>query len=255
MNWRKVTIYFFTPLAFVLPMVFMYFSGIEILQLIISPRIEGLYGNSNRELGLLESTQNVVLIAIIILLARAVLIHKLWWFRAAAIVALCGATFVFLEEIDYGLHYKEFFTGISADEAAERRNWHNVGDRTSRIKQIVDTAVIFWFLIAPFALAGSNFRLLRTITPDKYAALTLVAMFIIRNTAHGLQDAGFEGSGTMDSNLSEFRELATYYLGAVYLFDISERRLRGRPRLGERTGVLDSKASPANQPAENDELA
>lgn len=235
MNWRKVTIYFFGPLALVLPMVLMYFSGIEILQLIISPRIEGLYPNSNRELGLLESTQNVVLLFIIGLIIRAWFIHKPRWLMIPVFIAFCGATFVFLEEIDYGLHYKEYFTGVTAEDAAEVRNWHNVGDRTSRSKQALDAAVIVWFLVVPLLFAGSSYKWVRTLVPDKYAVLTLIAMFIVRSLAHGLQDAGFEGSGTMDKNLSEFRELVTYYLGAVYLFDVSERRMRGRPHLGDRT--------------------
>lgn len=233
MNWRKVTIYFFAPLALVLPMVFMYFSGIEILQLIISPRFEGLYGNSNRELGLLENTQNVVLIVIIVLLARGLYFHKPWWLRVPIAIAIVGAAFVFLEEIDYGLHYKEFFTGVSAEEAVAKRNWHNVDDRTIRTKQVVDALSILWFIIAPFALSKSKHWLVRVVLPDKYAALTLVAAFITRSLAHGLDDAGFEGSGTMGKNLSEFRELVTYYLGAVYIFDLSERRLRGRPHLGD----------------------
>lgn len=253
MNWRKVTIYFFAPLALVLPMVFMYFSGVELLQNIISPEFEGLYGNSNRELGLLESAQNIVLLVIIVLLVRGLLLHKTWWLRAGIFVALCGAVFIFLEETDYGLHYKEFFTGVTADEAAERRNWHNVGDRTNRMKQLVDAGTVLWFVIAPFALARSAHWFARVFVPDKYAALTLVAAFITRSLAHGLQDAGFEGSGTMSSNLSEFRELVTYYLGAAYLFDVSERRLLGRPRLGD---PLESHAvndSPAPTETEEDQ--
>lgn len=237
MNWRKVTIYFFAPLALVLPMVFMYFSGIEILQLIISPRFEGLYGNSNRELGLLENSQNIVLIVIIVLLARGLYFHKPRWLRIPIAVAVVGAAFIFLEEIDYGLHYREFFAEVSADEAVEQRNWHNVGDRTIRTKQVIDALFILWFIVAPFALANSKHWLVRLVLPDKYAALTLVAAFITRSLAHGLDDAGFEGSGTMGKNLSEFRELVTYYLGAVYIFDLSERRLRGRPRLGEAGGA------------------
>lgn len=243
MNWRKVTIYFFTPLALVLPMVFMYFSGIEILQQIVSPRFEGLNPNSNRELGLLENMQNVVIIVIIVLLIRGLIFHKPWWLRAPIAIAIVGATFVLLEEMDYGLHYYEFFTGVSAEDAVEKRNWHNEGDRTIRTKQVVDGISILWFIIAPFALAKSSHWFVRMTLPDKYAALTLVAAFITRSFAHGLQDLGLSGSGTIEKNLSEFRELVTYYLGLVYIFDISERRLRGRPPLGEKNSTSTADAA------------
>ena len=235
MNRRKVLIYFAAPLALVLPMVFMYFSGVDTLQRIISPRIEGLYGNSNRELGLLESAQNVVLLVVIALMIRGIFIHRTWWIRAGSAAAFCVVSFLFLEEIDDGLHYKEYFTGGAAEDAAEVRNWHNVGDRTNRMKQILDVSVVFWFLVVPFAAQGSAYPIVRAGVPDKYAALTLVAMVITRSLAHGLQDAGFGDPGTMDSNLSEFRELVMYYLGMVYMFDVSERRLRGLPGLGEAT--------------------
>lgn len=233
MNWRKITVYFFIPLALVVPMVLMYFSGIEILQFIISPNIEGIYGNSNRELGLLESMQNVALLILMGLLVRGVFIHRKMMFRVGCAAALLVTAFVFLEEIDYGLHYYEFVSGVPAEEATEVRNWHNQGERTNTTKQIVDAGVVLWFVVAPLLLTGSAYPLVRSITPDRYAVLTVLAMFLVRSLAHGLQDAGFTGSGTMDSNLSEFRELVTYYLGMTYVYDVSERRLRGRSPLGE----------------------
>lgn len=234
MNRRKISIYFLVPLALTVPMILMYFSGNETLQHIISPDIEGIYGNSNRELGLLESLENVLLIAILVVLVRGFIYFKRRGQRAVIAVLAALSSFVLLEETDYGRHYYEYFGGIQAQDAATDRNWHNNGERTNRTKQVVDTGMVIWFALAPFALAGSAFPAVRLVTPDKYAALGLIAMYAVRTLAHELQNAGFGDPGTMDSNLSEFRELLTYYLCAVYLFDVLERRARAKPGIGSR---------------------
>ncbi len=236
MNRRKIIIYLIVPLTVSIPMILMYFSGIDTLQHIVSPDIEGLYGNSNRELGLLENIENVVLFVMLVTLVRAAFYIKHPMGRAAIAILIAGTTFVLLEEMDYGLHYYEYVAGIDASDAVQERNWHNVGKRTSKTKRIVDVGMVVWFLITPLALHGRNIPRVQTLIPDRYAALGVIAMFITRSLAHGLQDAGFGSPGTMDSNLSEFRELVTYYVCAVYLYDLCERRLRGKPPLGELPG-------------------
>lgn len=225
-DWPKVHLYFTAPVAIVLPMIFCYFSGNEALQQLISPKIEGLYGNSHRELGLIENSQNVVLLGILITVGRALIRERQWIGRVALGLLLAVSTFVFLEELDYGLHYYEYFSGVDKEEAIKDRNWHNVGDRTTRTKQVVDAAMILFFFVAPIVFYGSSYPLVRLLTPDRYAWLALIAMFVVRSTAHGLQDAGFGEPGTMDSNLSEFREFVTYYLSLVYLLDVFGRRYK-----------------------------
>ena len=85
-------------------MVLMYFSGVHALQQIISPRIDGMYVNSQREFGLLENMQNVLLIAIVIIAGRAVFKPKPAWERAGFSGIALLSVFVLLEEMDYGLH-------------------------------------------------------------------------------------------------------------------------------------------------------
>lgn len=232
MNWRKLFIYFFFPLGVTIPMILMYFSGIPLLQHIVSPEFEGLYWNSNRELGLLENLQHLILLAMLVIALRAVFVVR-GWKRVAITLLSVLIAFVFFEELDWGRHYYEFATGVSEDEALQTRNWHNVGSRTELTKLAVDAFMVAFFLGAPLVLAGSAFPLVRLLTPDLYAAAGLIAMVVARLLILGLQEGGYGTPGTLDRDLNEFREILTYYLFAAYLFDVFERRLRGRPRLGE----------------------
>ena len=227
----RVNLYFVVPVTISLVMVAMYYSGIDILQQIIFPKMEGIYANSAREFGLVENLQNVVLLSILIMLALG-LRRKTHRVEQAALVGVgCCALFVFLEEIDYGLHVWEYLRGIKADEAVEVRNFHNQGDRTSRMKQSADLGMVIFFIILPFALRNSDNRLVRHVLPDRYSALTLVGAFIVRSTAHYLQDHGYGEGGAISKNISEFREFMTYWLIMLYCKDIALSRHWGQTTL------------------------
>lgn len=234
MNWRKLNIYFFFPLALTLPMIFMYFSGVDALQHVVSPEIDGLYWNSNRELGLLENVQHVIILGILVVVLRAAFRVKGLPRASLGLLALAVA-FILAEELDWGRHYYEFFTGVHADGAQQIRNWHNVGSRTELTKLAVDALMILLFLVAPFVFRGTAFKLTRLFTPDQYAAAGLLAMLVARAVVYALQEGGFGQPGTLDRDLNEFREIMTYYLFAAYLFDVFEWRLRGRGHLGDET--------------------
>jgi hypothetical protein len=233
MNWRKITIYLFFPLSITLPMIFMYFSGVNALQHIVSPEFDGLYWNSNRELGLLENLQHVIILAMLVIVVRAILVVKSPSRRGALALLAVAVAFILLEELDWGRHYYEFVMGVPEDQALETRNWHNVGSRTELTKLAVDGFMIALFLVAPFALSGSAFPLVRLLTPDRYAAFGLASMLVARLAIYALEKGGFGTPGTLDRDLNEFREILTYYLFAAYMFDAFERRLRGLPPLGE----------------------
>lgn len=232
MNWRKVAIYFLLPLGLTIPMILMYFSGIGVLQHVISPEFEGLYWNSNRELGLLENLQHLVLLVTLIVVLRA-LPRVQGWARAAVALLAVVTAFILLEELDWGRHYYEFVTGVREDQALQARNWHNVGSRTEITKLVVDVLMVGLFLVAPFAFAGTAFPVVRLLTPDKYACGGLLAMIVARSLVVALEWGGFGTPGTLDRDLNEFREILTYYLFAVYLYDVFECRLRGGPQLGD----------------------
>ncbi len=224
MNWHKFTIYFAAPLLFVLTLVLMYFSGVEWLQNIVAPRIAGRSATTTREFGLLENAQNLLLLAMIAVCIAGALKQRTHIERAMLVAIALFSVFVFLEEIDYGLHYYEYINDIPWTDTREVRNWHNQGDRTDQTKRVVDIGMVVLFLIAPVALMKSKSPRVRFFTPDVYSALTLLASFAIRTVAHQLEERGVGEAGVIHKNLSEFREVITYYVFLLYVIELSLRR-------------------------------
>ena len=217
---RKLVIYLVVPAAVSLALILAYFSGASWLQSLVSPRIAGMHPDSSREFGLLENLQNLYLLGIVVVAACAVKLKTLRIEKAAFAALVLFSLFVFLEEIDYGLHYYEYWNGITFFQAAQTRNLHNIGDANKVLKTLVDATMVLLFVIAPLAFAKTRRPLLRYLTPDRYAILTMVAMFILSRFAHYLRDIGAGTPGTINKNISEFRELTVYYLCLVYLVNI-----------------------------------
>jgi len=224
MDWKKFHLYFTLPFGVTLLFVGFYYSGIAFLQNLVTPVFENMDVKQRREFGVLENSQNIVIIGMIVMAiwgARRQSMPLLrWGFAGIAVFSV----FIFLEEIDYGLPYYEMLRGIPKEQMAEVRNWHNQGHRTSDTKRILDIAMVLWFGILPFvAHARLNWRW-RLIAPDRYSAATLIAAFLIRTIAHTLHDLGLGEGGGIEKNTSEFRELITYSVFALYLYELAFRR-------------------------------
>lgn len=205
----------------------LYFSGNETLQEIVSPRMPQMHPDSGREFGLLENLQNLVLLVMVGVALGAARRKTPKWEKGLFAAIAAFALFVFLEEIDYGLHFYEYLRGIPWNRAVKARNVHNVGNRTQVAKQVVDVAMVIFFVIGPVVFARSTRPWIRYFTPDRYSVLTMVAMGIVHVSAHGLRDWGVGSEGTIHKNLSEFRELVTYYLFLLYLIEVGLRRTFG----------------------------
>ncbi len=199
-----------------------YFSGVSFLQSIVSPNLDLPNPDAPREFGLLENLQNAYLIAIIVIAALAARRRT-----GAARILFAGAalftTFVLLEEVDYGLHYYELATGTSKFDPNQVRNVHNIGDTTKHMKRVADVVLILGFGLLPLVLRNRTNPVVRAVLPSPYCVLTLIVMVLMRSLPHGLQDLGVGDPGTIEKNLSEFRELNIYYLAMLYAFDISRR--------------------------------
>lgn len=229
---RKVFWYFVLPLAVTGSLLAMYFSGVRLLETLISaPYFEEIGMASRREFGLVENLQNLILLGMIGVALWAVFKHPDRPVKVLmGFVALC-TTVLFLEEIDYGLHLYEYFASVPPEERVVRRNLHNVGTRTDLLKAGATGGAIILFGIVPFIPFPASLRnaekgpgrWIRYLTPDRYMALMLVAMLIARVVGHTLDKRGF-GFG-LHGNMAEFRELVTYYMGLTYTILLARRRL------------------------------
>ena len=219
---QNLILYGGIPAAVSLVLIGFYFSGVALLQHIVSPNLDLPNPDAPREFGLLENLQNLYLIAMVVIAAIAAKRRSGWARLAFVGIALC-VSFVFLEEIDYGLHYYEILSGASSYDPEQVRNIHNIGDTTKHIKRIADAFLILFFGLMPLVLRKTTHPLIRSVLPSPYSVLTLVVMLVMRSLAHGLQDAGFGDPGSIEKNISEFRELNIYYLAMIYLLDVARR--------------------------------
>jgi len=221
---KKILVYGVIPVSLSLALIAAYFSGIDWLQQLVSPKIPNMLPDSRREFGLLENLQNAFLMATLITAAIGVKRKPLKAEKVAMALLAAGFLFLLLEEIDYGLHYYELIRGVPWYEAAKTRNIHNVAETTDVMKRTCDVFLALWFVVVPLAFAESRRPLLRYLAPDRFFIITIVAMVLLSTLAHGLKDAGFGGQGTISKNLSEFRELQIYYVFMLYLMDLVFRR-------------------------------
>jgi hypothetical protein len=212
----------------------MYFSGNACLQNIVAPAIENLPLFSAREFGALEILQNILLLCIIFYSARCALAAREAGVRLVVALLVLLSAFTFLEEIDYGAHFIEYFTGDygSLGQEAWSRNWHNKTSASgvqnvSYLKLAAKIGLLAGFVLAPLLLSSVRNPFVRLLLPSRWMIATVVLIVLLSSLAHALEDAGFAMIGDLPGNLyknvSEFRELNMYYLFLLYVAMLRER--------------------------------
>lgn len=249
MNKTKILFYLCIPLLMSCILTGMYFSGNIVLQRLVSPVLPPMSPDAWREFGLLENVANIMILILFALACYAVRIKKHLLERAGFSVLALLFLFVFVEEIDYGTHFYKYATSDneynwfmpktewsqeliqSIDLDTKPFNLHNKGDAIDTVKKFVDVGMVLFFVVFPFI--GSRFKnkWIRYATPDRFVILTILVIVVMRFVVHELGDwdeglvrAAISSGGpinrelgSISNNLSEFRELNTYYLVAVYL--------------------------------------
>ncbi|MEH6442508.1 MAG: hypothetical protein V7784_01300 [Oceanospirillaceae bacterium] len=222
---KNIYLFIIIPVILNLLLMGFYFSGIDVLQQIISPN----NGFLTREAGLLEQLQNIYLLSIFAMffyfsVKRTDTHEKLFFFTLSLLFL-----FLFLEEIDYGISLYEFFTGEHTNGSA--RNWHNEsadGDRQNvhYFKQLIDLANFLWFIILPLFAAKITTPIIKCLIPNRFFIIGFLLTIIYSRIAHGLNnpDSGVV-DGSLDGNISEFREHNTYYLYLLYSLQIIKSKL------------------------------
>lgn len=229
------------PAMISLTLMAMYFSGNTVLQSIVAPHMTSVPLFSAREFGALEMLQNVVLLCVGAYSLRCFLAVRNNWVKLVSLLLLLVSVFVFLEEIDYGAPFVEFFTGEhgSLDLETWDRNWHNKTNASgvqnvSYLKLAANIGLLAGFVLAPLLLSSVRNRTLRLLLPSRWMAATVVLIVVLSSLAHYLDDAGhaiIAGiPGVLDKNISEFRELNMYYIFLLYTAVLHERIIAGDDR-------------------------
>lgn len=219
---KELLIYVGVPALFNVTLIGLYFSGIESFQQLIAPTIEGLSSNVWREFGLLEQLQNIFLLAVIVILSLSAINNKNTLDRLCLLGGVLFFVFLLLEEIDYGLHFYEFFIGD--DTGIEVRNWHNQrtdGEQNvKKSKQLMDVLMFMLFIVLPLIKNKISIQFIRNITPSRWFIAGFALTIILAKIAHSLDDQGMAvingTEGNLTGNISEFRELSNYYFFMLY---------------------------------------
>ena len=226
---KKTIIYAIVPTLLGLLMVLAYFSKIPWLQSIISPSIDNITPGASREFGLLENTQNLCLLIIFMTALISVIKtrpkdQKVVW----TLISLFSA-WVFLEEIDYGWHFREFFLGRRPQGFI---NVHNIGRTDVIIKDNLTIAMGLWFVVLPLIVRKSKTALVKYVLPDLYSIFTIFLAVPVLLLAASLEEISGGGTGTLTGNISEFREFFIYYIFMLYVWEVGINRRLNKPYLG-----------------------
>ena len=210
---RQILLYGVLPALVVGTLIAMYFSGVPWMRQFVAPDYQ-------REYGAAENLQNLILIAMVILAVRKGRREserriRLCWFAIAAFAML-----VLMEEIDWGYYYYLSLTGQPRHRHWEDTfNLHNQGGAAQWTMHVVDGVLIAGFGVLPVLVHffPRTFHRLRPLTPSPYSILTLLVIVVTGHVAHYLDDTLAPPKGALHGNISEFREITTYWLALLYL--------------------------------------
>lgn len=211
--------YWAAPLGISALLILAYFFGGPVLSGIVAPPL-------NREYGLLENLQLLILLVAIIAALRGLRVADDALGKTAfALIALIG-TFIFLEEMDYGLHFWSLLTTGQATQ--DFLNIHNQGNNIRFMKKGTDAFYILFFVILPLAALKIRTPVIRRFVADPMFITTLIAAFLASSLAHFIDDALGNAHGPLRGNIAEFRETFTYYCAALYTLDLLDREKKRR---------------------------
>jgi hypothetical protein len=222
MTWREHLLYWVLPISIGWILALMYFAGPGWMQNIVAPAF-------NREFGLLEILENILLFLISII--SLVLIGKFHYSPLKAVFPLCllASVFMLLEEIDYGFHLWNYYHGIMPEEDSVIHNIHNRGKNTIKILMWAGYAIILLFIIImPHVNKDKLPAWIVNLIPSIKLHFTVLTIPFISRLPHMLKNMDFETNGSLSGNLSEFEEFAIYYIFFLFFYEMISRQRKAR---------------------------
>lgn len=209
-HWR----YWIAPSLVLGAMLAIHFSEVPILASILAPRF-------NRELGLLENLQHALLLVILTITALRARRASATRERLLFGVVAAAATFMFLEEVDYGSHWWHALHGRGDDYVPF--SVHNTGANSDRFKRGGDAILIAVFAVYPLLAWRPGNRWIAFFRPSAWFLTSVVAMLLLSELAHTLNDLGLAADAPIRDSMSEFRELFVYYVWFLYFSNLTRR--------------------------------
>ena len=212
--------YWIFPFLLLIILMIFYFLGTHFLVELVVP-------SSNREYGLLENIQLVLILGIIIMSFYVVFTDHALLQKLGFVVLGLLAIFIFLEEMDYGDHFIKYFTDGEKRsiffEKYGKVNVHNrEGDRLTYMRRTPYVIIFMLFTIFPFINKKYLHPILSYLIPKPRMALMIVlflfAYFSPRLPVdYHIFDVGSLGIG---DNIGEFTEMIVYYIFFIYVYHL-----------------------------------
>jgi len=207
----------------------LYFSG--------NPSLAGLVAPAeNWEWGIIENLQALLVLLMAGLFAKGAFRTDDNLIRAAFGLLFIFSVFVFVEEIDYGAHYRHLITGQKEsylDTLTGTYNLHNQGNNAKLFKRPVYGLICLIFLVSPYIGRLDPKNILRKLTdgntyfqmviPSPRMALLVAVLVFADLFPRALVFSGLREDGGFGVNIGEFSEFIMYYLFFRYLALIRTR--------------------------------
>lgn len=211
------------PTLFLTTATVFYFSGVPALVSIVCP-------TGNREWGILENVQLLTLVGILVLAVQGLRTKPTRPERIAYGLLAIFTVWVFLEEIDYGAHFVQLFTGEKRsylEELTGVYNLHHQGitDKIYKRSSYIVMAVLF--LLAPVWHGRFRHPLLVYLTPSPRIAVVAVLSIVSDLTPRLIVGLGILPDAGLGKNIGEFSEVMVYYTFLVYVFELVHHRSWG----------------------------
>lgn len=220
--------YWMLPLMVIIPLITMYFSGVKWAMELVCPTV-------NWELGIVENLQLLLILLIFAISLMGIKRKDLKLEKFALGFLAFFALFVFLEEIDYGLHYVEYFKGESNTlfrDVTGSKNLHNMGNNARLFKRSIYPLMALLFIIGPLYAHKIKHSLIQYLTPSKAIVFTAIITIFSYLVPRLLVDWNIFPDGGFKRNIGEFSELMIYYIFFLYLYEIIfEKRYLSRAQL------------------------
>lgn len=206
--------YWVLPLVVGAVLVFMNYSGVYVLTQLVSPDI-------NREFGLLEHLQLLLIAISLVYAVKAIPKKEFWLEKLGYIMMALFFVFLFLEELDYGLHYIEYFSNKPPTESAEIRNFHNQGDNNYYLRQASYVIMVLLFVVLPLIGGKIKNTFTKYFCANRYLVSTFAVYLFVGQLSRWLPRLGMPNNQSLWGNHQEFEELILYYIILLYVYEIA----------------------------------
>ena len=214
MSLRQHFIYWLFPLLFICSLALAYFTGPRWLQNIVAPPI-------NREFGLQENLEHLLILFIVLFSFLLFAREKKTFMKFIFLICFAGAAFLFLEEIDYGYHFINYYKGISPVQDTVIHNYHNREKPTiNRMMKLCYIIMAVAFVILPYIKKEKLPTWLQQLAPSSRLQFTVFILPLVGRFPLVLHNMNFVTNGSLDSNLSEFEEMGIYYIFLLYFIEM-----------------------------------